>query len=239
MLLRYSDNPSTSEPDPGGKIVAASETARRSLCHDGATWAKVERCMPDESSNTGLPLVTERLLLEMPPPAKSPQVLRYLETNRARFENASPSGPPPTLELISAKLVSAISEFDKGRGMRLYMFPRSGDVADPIGDIALSEIVRGPFQACYLSYRIDAEHEGRGYVTESIARVVEHAFSVLQLHRIMANYVPSNDRSAAVLHRSGFAVEGLARNYLRLNGEWRDHILTSRMNSNWRPRTED
>jgi [ribosomal protein S5]-alanine N-acetyltransferase len=198
----------------------------------------MEQCMPGESSNAGLPLVTDRLLLQMPAPAQSPQVLKYLETNRARFENASPSGPPLTLELISAKLVSAISEFDQGRGMRLYLFLRAEDVEDPIGDIALSEIVRGPFQACYLSYRIDAEHEGRGYVTESIAKVVEYAFSVLQLHRIMANYVPGNDRSATVLHRSGFAVEGMARNYLRLNGEWRDHVLTSRINPNWCPRIE-
>lgn len=194
--------------------------------------------MLDELSNSDLPLVTERLVLEMPRAAKSPQILRYLEKNRARFEDASPSGPPLTLDLVSAKLSAAISEYDNGRGMSLYLFLRAADVEDPIGDIALSEIVRGPFQACYLSYRIDAEYEGRGYVTESIGRVVQHAFSVLQLHRIMANYVPSNDRSAAVLHRLGFSVEGLARSYLRLNGAWRDHVLTSRINPNWCPRIE-
>jgi ribosomal-protein-alanine N-acetyltransferase len=182
-----------------------------------------------------MPLVTERLVLEMPKPAKASLVLSYLESNRARFEDTSPAGPALTLGLISGKLSSAISEFEQGRGMKLYLFLRASDVEDPIGDIELSEIVRGPFQACYLGYRIGAEYEGRGYVAESIARVVECAFSSLNLHRIMANYMPSNDRSASVLRRSGFTVEGVARDYLRLNGKWRDHVLTSRINPRWRP----
>ena len=137
----------------------------------------------------------------MPQPAKASQVLKYLTSNRARFEDSSPSGPPLTLDLVAANLSSAITEYETGRGMRLYMFLRDTDLEEPVGDIALSEIVRGPFQACYLGYRIGAEHEGRGYVTESIASVVEYAFTALNLHRIMANYMPTNERSAAVLRR--------------------------------------
>jgi len=187
------------------------------------------------ASTTGMSLVTKRLVLEMPQPAKASRVLKYLESNLARFEATSPVGPPPTLDLMSAKLSSALAEFEQGRGMKLYLFLRAGDIGDPIGDIALSEIVRGSFQACYLGYRIGAEYEGQGYVAESIASVVEYAFSELKLHRIMANYMPSNHRSAAVLRRCGFSVEGLARDYLRIHGEWHDHVLTSRINPQWRP----
>ena len=192
--------------------------------------------MTDHVSNTaGISLVTERLVLEMPQPAKAFRVLRYLESNRIRFKDTSPDGPPLTLDLISAKLSSAFAEFEQGLGMKLYLFLRAGDAGDPIGDIALSEIVRGPFQACYLGYRVSAEYEGQGFVAESIACIVEYAFSALKLHRIMANYMPSNSRSAAVLRRCGFIVEGQARDYLRINGEWRDHVLTSRINPDWRP----
>jgi [ribosomal protein S5]-alanine N-acetyltransferase len=172
----------------------------------------------------------------MPRPAKASRVLEYLTANRARFEDSSPAGPPLTLEFVAATLSAAISEYETGRGMKLYMFLRAADLEVPIGDIALSEIVRGPFQACYLGYRIGAEYEGRGYVKESISRVVEYAFTTLNLHRIMANYMRTNERSAAVLRGSGFTVEGMARDYLRLNGEWRDHVLTSRINPDWRAR---
>jgi [ribosomal protein S5]-alanine N-acetyltransferase len=193
--------------------------------------------MADQVSNiTGTPLLTERLVLEMPHPAKASRVLRYLESNCARFKDTSPAGPPLTLDLVSEKLSSAFAESEQGRGMKLYLFLRSDNSGDPIGDITLSEIVRGPFQACYLGYRIGAEYEGRGFVAESVASIVEYAFSVLELHRIMANYMPSNSRSAAVLRRCGFTVEGLAHDYLRINGEWRDHVLTSRINPQWCPR---
>jgi len=58
----------------------------------------------------------------------------------------------------------------------------------------------------------------------------------MNLHRIMANYVPTNERSASVLKKLGFQVEGYARDYLYLNGKWRDHILTSLTNKDWQDR---
>jgi ribosomal-protein-alanine N-acetyltransferase len=51
----------------------------------------------------------------------------------------------------------------------------------------------------------------------------------------MANYMPHNTRSAAVLKRLGFVIEGQASDYVRINGQWRDHVLTSLVNRAWRP----
>ena len=38
-----------------------------------------------------------------------------------------------------------------------------------------------------------------------------------------------------LLRRLGFVVEGYARDYLFLNGQWRDHVMTSLTNPDWRP----
>lgn len=51
----------------------------------------------------------------------------------------------------------------------------------------------------------------------------------LKLNRIMANYLPDNQRSAGLLARLGFAQEGLAKRYLKINGHWRDHVLTAKL----------
>ena len=59
---------------------------------------------------------------------------------------------------------------------------------------------------------------------------IEHAFSALRLHRIHASYIPGNERSGGLLARLGFVREGLARNYLFINGAWRDHVLTALLN---------
>jgi ribosomal-protein-alanine N-acetyltransferase len=57
--------------------------------------------------------------------------------------------------------------------------------------------------------------------------VVGFAFETLRLHRVMANYQPINERSGKLLRRLGFVTEGYARDYLFINGAWRDHVLTA------------
>ena len=63
--------------------------------------------------------------------------------------------------------------------------------------------------------------------------MVQYSFHDLNLHRVMANYVPENERSGKLLERLGFVREGVAREYLRIAGQWRDHVLTARINPDW------
>jgi [ribosomal protein S5]-alanine N-acetyltransferase len=65
---------------------------------------------------------------------------------------------------------------------------------------------------------------------EALTVVIAYAFNDMGLHRIMANYIPTNERSGRLLRRLGFVVEGYARDYLFLAGNWQDHILTSLIN---------
>jgi ribosomal-protein-alanine N-acetyltransferase len=51
----------------------------------------------------------------------------------------------------------------------------------------------------------------------------------LGLHRVEANYQPNNERSGRLLRALGFTVEGYARAYLYIDGEWRDHVLTAKI----------
>ena len=81
-----------------------------------------------------------------------------------------------------------------------------------------------------LGYSVDARAEGKGIMTEALTALVAFAFGSLELHRIQANYMPSNERSGRVLKKLDFDVEGYARDYLFLGGAWRDHILTARLN---------
>lgn len=55
------------------------------------------------------------------------------------------------------------------------------------------------------------------------------------MHRIMANYMPHNQRSGALLARLGFEREGYAKDYLLIDGKWQDHVLTALTNKEWLP----
>jgi ribosomal-protein-alanine N-acetyltransferase len=112
----------------------------------------------------------------------------------------------------------------------LYLFVRRTTDNTLVGECNFSNIVRGPFQACYLGFSVDGEEEGRGLMYAALEASIHHVFHELKLHRIMANYRPENVRSAALLARLGFLKEGVARRYLKINGVWADHILTAKIN---------
>ena len=65
---------------------------------------------------------------------------------------------------------------------------------------------------------------------EALSAAINYTFVTLGLHRVVANYIPNNKRSARLLARLGFEIEGRARKLLLINGEWRDHILTAKIN---------
>jgi ribosomal-protein-alanine N-acetyltransferase len=102
-----------------------------------------------------------------------------------------------------------------------------------VGVVNLSNFVRGAFQACTIGYSIDGEFEGRGVMRAAVELMVDYAFDALGMHRVMANYMPENERSGRLLARLGFVREGFAPKYLRIAGAWRDHVLTARVNDAW------
>jgi ribosomal-protein-alanine N-acetyltransferase len=66
---------------------------------------------------------------------------------------------------------------------------------------------------------------GKGYTTAAVRAVVRYAFEDLELHRVEAACQPDNIASQRVLLKAGFTEEGRARAYLKIAGQWRDHIL--------------
>jgi ribosomal-protein-alanine N-acetyltransferase len=102
-----------------------------------------------------------------------------------------------------------------------------------IGFCHFTQIFLGPFQACYLGYKIDYEYEGKGLMFEALEASIRYVFEDLKLHRIMANYMPINLRSANLLNRLGFKIEGFAKNYLLINNKWEDHVLTALSKEEW------
>ncbi|WP_338941435.1 GNAT family N-acetyltransferase [Paraburkholderia sp. 22B1P] len=99
-----------------------------------------------------------------------------------------------------------------------------------VGDCNFTNIVRGPFQACHLGFSLAKRFEGQGLMREALTSAITYIFDEIGLHRIMANIRPENVRSARLLERLGFEREGLARSYLKINGVWADHVLTSLIN---------
>lgn len=99
------------------------------------------------------------------------------------------------------------------------------DTDELIGRIALTGIARGPFQNAYMGYYIDEQHNGKGYATTAVSLCLNKAFNEIGLHRVEAGVLPRNLASIQVLEKAGFRHEGLAKTYLKINGNWEDHAI--------------
>ncbi len=101
---------------------------------------------------------------------------------------------------------------------------RAGDNA-LLGGLTLSNIRRGVAQACSLGYWVGEPYSRNGYMSSGVRAIIPYAFQSLQLHRLEAACLPINAASIALLRKCGFTEEGYARRYLRINGDWQDHLL--------------
>ncbi len=172
----------------------------------------------------------ERVRLEILSPDEAELVLSYLLENRDHLAAWEPVREQAAFELpsIRDRLTKSVSDYQAGVAFHFAVIEiASGKI---IGTCNFSNVVRGVFQACHLGYAIAASSEGKGLMTEAVQIGMAYIFDVVGLHRIMANYMPRNERSAQLLERLGFEREGYAKAYLKIAGAWEDHILTAKIN---------
>lgn len=188
------------------------------------------------SISTMLPeIYTERTVVRLATREDRDSVLEYYSDNKERLTPFTPSWPNGffTKTFWERQIDRNLEEYYADVSCRLFIFD-SADQRNTIGNVSLGGVLRAAAQFAYLGYGVCHKYEGKGYAFEGVSALVQYGFDELNLHRIMANYMPTNARSGALLKRMGFTVEGYARDYLHLNGKWEDHIMTSRTNPNWK-----
>ncbi|MCY7386672.1 MAG: GNAT family N-acetyltransferase [Burkholderiales bacterium] len=175
-----------------------------------------------------LTLMTERLAISLPHSDQTPAMLAFVVRNRQHLKPWNPPEPDGlyTLTHWQDVVANCAAAFDAGSAVRFWMSARD-QPGHIIGSIGYSQIARGPFCSCVLGYQIDRECEGRGLMIEALRATNHYMFEQQKLHRIAANYRPENVRSGRLLAKLGFRIEGFARDYLFIDGAWRDHVLTS------------
>lgn len=174
-------------------------------------------------------LRTQRLVCRLPELGDAAAMLRYRRANRTHLEPWEPQRASGYYSLGHCLRVIADGRnvARLGTGFPFLLFAADG--GELLGSFTLANVMRGPFQACMLGYGLAHAEQGKGLMHEALVAGLDCAFGELGLHRVMANYLPRNQRSARLLERLGFEREGLARSYLQIAGVWEDHVLTARV----------
>jgi ribosomal-protein-alanine N-acetyltransferase len=160
-------------------------------------------------------------------PDDADELLELRVRNREFFVPFEPTLPPDhfTRRAQLDAIVHGNRAWDDDREYTFGVTLPTGELA---GRVRLSVVVRGPWQNANMGYYVDRARNGRGICTEAVGLVVGFAFDELGLHRVQAAVMPRNVPSIRVLERNGFRREGLAPDYLRINGAWEDHLIFAR-----------
>ena len=175
------------------------------------------------------------ILLRTAEPTDAYVISQYFVVNRAHLKPWEPERDAEffTLSGWTSRLIKLNELHRLGLGYYLVIIDR--ETEQMLGTISFSTLTRFPVHACHVGYSLANGAQGRGVMSRALKMAVDYMFNVQNMHRIMASYMPHNLRSEAVLERLGFEREGLSKQSLLINGQWRDHILTAMINHNWTP----
>jgi [ribosomal protein S5]-alanine N-acetyltransferase len=118
-------------------------------------------------------------------------------------------------------------ELERNEAFPFFVFRAADRVL--VGGLNLTNVRRGAASMASLGYWMGEPFAGRGVMTNAVRLVTQLAFDRLDLRRIEAACLPENAASVRLLEKTGFRKEGLAREYLSINGQWRDHLLFAKL----------
>ena len=174
--------------------------------------------------------MTERLVLRAPTLDMGAGILAYHQFNRRHLQAWEPERTNEFYSIQSVEDRLRLMQKQTRDKSAVYWLMLAHGREEILGECSFTNIVRGPFQACHLGFSLSSEYQRMALMHEALSAAICHIFETHKLNRIMANYQPNNHRSEKLLSRLEFEREGLAKQYLKINGHWTDHVLTSLIN---------
>lgn len=191
--------------------------------------------MEDNSSSIAVHKLDGDLLLRTAEIGDADMIAEYFQANREYLKPFEPKREEAFFSVNGwlQKLIK-LNELHR-MGLGYYCLLVRASSGEMLGTISFSNLSLFPFYSCNVGYSLAEKAQGHGYMRRGLTMACDYMFNVQKLHRIQAGYMPHNKRSEAVLEHVGFNREGYAKDYLLINGEWQDHVLTSLINPNWQP----
>ena len=170
---------------------------------------------------------TQRLILKVLGPDYSNDVLRFYKNDQELFEQYESDRSP---NFYTENHQRTILQLEYGLTLKLaqvrfYVFLKE-DPETIIGTVCLYDI-SSSYARAEIGYKFASAYHHKGYAIEAVEKLIDIAFSELNLHRLCAHVQEHNTPSIRLLIGLGFEKEGICRDFLCLNGMWTDHLQYS------------
>lgn len=168
-------------------------------------------------------------VLRLPQNSDYKQWFRLRSESRSFLQPWEPTwrGDELTEGAFRTRVARATQEYHSGLAVPFMLFRAEDDAL--LGGLTIGYIRRGAAQSCMIGYWMGEKYAGQGHMLSGLNLAIPFIHNRLQLHRIEAACIPDNWKSIRLLEKAGFMREGLLRKYLKINGEWRDHLMFSRL----------
>ncbi len=176
-------------------------------------------------TDTGLRIEGERVFLRPPRAIDYGAWSDLRRRSRGFLQPWEPTWPADDLSrgAFRRRLTAYQRDMDLGLAYAFLVFRR--DDRELVGGITLSNIRRGVAQMGTVGYWAGEPYARQGHTLDAVRALSAFGFGRLGLHRLEAACLPENEPSRRLLLRAGFELEGRASAYLKINGDWRDHLL--------------
>lgn len=178
---------------------------------------------------SGLRVEGEGVRLRPPRAADYAEWRELRAQSRAFLQPWEPTWPADDLSRAAfrRRLLAYARDRELGVAYPFFIIRSSDDALT--GGITLSNVRRGVAQMGSVGYWCGRPFTRQGLTLAAVRALCDFAFRSLALHRLEAACIPENQPSRDLLKKAGFVEEGFAHAYLKINGEWRDHVLFGRI----------
>src|SRR5947209_19067291 len=175
-------------------------------------------------------LTTPRLILRRLRDPDLPTFCRYRSDPRvAQYQDweAFPEEDGRRFFAEQAKLHPDIA------GTWFQMAIELAETGELIGDCGLHALRDQPRQV-EIGFTLSPDHQGNGYATEAVARLLDYAVGRLGKHRALSITDARNAPASRVLERVGMRREGHFLQNVWFKGGWGDEYLYALLDCEWR-----
>ena len=175
-------------------------------------------------------LTTERLVVRRFRPEDLDAFVAYRSDPQiARYQGWEAPYPPGQARQFLQEL-EAIHPDTPGEWFQFAVALRATDRL--IGDCA-AHVPADDARQAEIGFTLAPEHQGHGYATEAVRRLLHYLLIERGKHRVSATCDDRNTRSAAVLERVGMRREGHLLESTWSKGEWTNDLLYGVLRREW------
>jgi len=145
-------------------------------------------------------------------------IYHFEKENREYFEKNLPHRPDNYFNLDSFKAITneLLAEQDNHD---IFMHVIRNSYGDIVGRINLVTLEKNK-ETAELGYRIGEKYNNLGYASEAVKIILDKAFNIYGLNKVIAGTATDNFASKKVLMKNGFIFIEIIENDLQIHNEW-------------------